>query len=132
MKEIKNINNIYLNEFDVEVTPYLSYAQIQSIVNAVCKFDTWSDRQQNIDVLLLHHATNITVEEIEKYGHETFLQSGLLDEVKMNIKNLNQVYESIEYTQSTQRALAQILKELPNMMGPLQKVLNHGNKSSKK
>ena len=132
MKEIKSINNIYLNEFDVEVTPYLSYAQIQSIVNAVCKFDTWSDRQQNIDVLLLHHATNITVEEIEKYGHEVFLQSGLLDEVKMNIKNLNQVYESIKYTQSTQRALAQILKELSNMMGPLQKVLNHGNKSSKK
>ena len=98
----------------------------------VCKFDTWSDRQQNIDVLLLHHATNITVEEIEKYGHEVFLQSGLLDEVKMNIKNLNQVYESIKYTQSTQRALAQILKELSNMMGPLQKVLNHGNKSSKK
>ena len=132
MKEIKNISNIYLREYDINVTPYLTYAQIQSIVNAVCKFDTWAERQQNIDVLILHFATDLTDDEIEQYGHDLLIQTGVIDEVKTNIKNLNQIYEAIEYTQSTQRALNQIVKELPKIMEPLRKVIEHGDKLSKK
>lgn len=132
MKEIVNMGNIYLAEFDVEVAPYLSYAQIQNIVNAVCKFDVWAERQQNIDILILHYATNLTKEEIEQHNHDYFLQSGLIDNVKNNIKNLQQIYQAIDYTQSTQRALNQIVKELPKLMEPLKKVKDSGNKSSKK
>lgn len=117
---------------DITVTPYLTYAQIQNIVNAVCHFDVWAERQQNIDILLLHYVTDLTDEEIEEYGHEALLQSGIIDEVKANIKNLNQVYEAIEYTQSTQRALAQIIKEMPKMLDPLKKVMERGNKPSQK
>lgn len=117
-------------EKEIVVIPYLNYAQIQNIVNAVCKFDVWAERQQNIDILLLHYITNITDEEIEKYGHDILLQSGIIDEVKLNVKNLNQVYEAIEYTQSTQRALNQLAKELPKIISPLKKVNN--NESSKK
>lgn len=132
MKEITNISSIYLREYDINVTPYLTYAQIQSIVNAVCKFDTWAERQQNIDVLILHFATDLTDDEIEQYGHDLLIQTGVIDEVKTNIKNLNQIYEAIEYTQSTQRALNQIVKELPKIMEPLRKVMEHGDKLSKK
>ena len=131
MKEIKLIDSVYLKDFDVKVNPYLTYAQIQNIVNAVCKFDTWAERQQNIDILLLHYATDITDNKIEEYGHDQFIQSGIIDEIKTNIKNLNQVYEAIEYTQSTQRALAQILKELPKIVGPFRKG-EENDKSSKK
>lgn len=130
MKEIKNIDNIYLDKFGVEVTPYLTYAQIQMIVDAVCQFDVWADREQNIDILLLHHVTDITDEEIEKIGHVTFLQSGLMDEVKSCVKNLDMVYKAIEYTQSTSRALTKIVKEMPKFMKPLEKVMERG--SSKK
>lgn len=132
MKEIKNITSIYLKNFDIAVNPYLTYAQIQNIVNAVCKFDVWAERQQNIDILLLHYVTDLTDEEIEKYGHDYLIQSGIIDEIKANIKNLNQVYEAIEYTQSTQRALNQIVKELPKLLEPLKKVTERDTKSSKK
>lgn len=132
MKEIKSLEKKYLEDFDIFVDSYLTYEQIDQIVRAISKEDNWSIREQMIDMLILYHVTDIKKEDLEKVGHEDLLKSGLIDEVKMNIKNLNQVYESIKYTQSTQRALAQILKELPNMMGPLQKVLNHGNKTSKK
>lgn len=130
MKEIKNIDNIYLDKFGVEVTPYLTYAQIQMIVDGVCQFDVWADREQNIDVLLLHYVTDITDEEIEKTGHVAFLQSGLIDEVKSCVKNLDKVYKAIEYTQSTSRALTKIVKEMPKLMKPLEKVMERG--SSKK
>lgn len=131
MKEIKLIDSVCLKDFDVKVNPYLTYAQIQNIVNAVCKFDAWAERQQNIDILLLHYATDITDNEIEEYGHNQFIQSGIIDEIKSNIKNLNQVYEAIEYTQSTQRTLAQILKELQKIVGPFRKG-EVNDKSSKK
>lgn len=128
MKEIKLTDSVYLKNFDVKLNPYLTYAQIQNIVNAVCKFDVWAERQQNIDILLLHYVTDLTDEEIEKYGHDYLIQSGIIDEIKANIKNLNQVYEAIEYTQSTQRALNQIVKELPKIMEPLKKVTERVSK----
>lgn len=132
MKEIKSTAPIYLNEFDVEINPYLTYAQIQNIVNAVCQFDSWAEREQNIDILVLCYTGAMSKDEIEKNGHNILLQSGLIDAVKENVKNLNKVYEAINYTQSTQRALAQILKEMPKIMEPLERVVKHGNKSSKK
>lgn len=115
-------------EKDIVVNPYLTYAQIQNIVNAVCKFDVWAERQQNIDILLLHYVTDLTDDEIEQYGHDFLIQSGVIDEVKASVKNLNQVYEAIEYTQSTQRALNQIVKELPKIMEPLKKAMERGSK----
>lgn len=132
MQEMKALEDIYLKEFDIFVKSYLTYAQIQNIVNAVCKFDIWAERQQNIDILILHYATNLTDEEIEKHSHDYFLQSGLIDEVKIHIKNLQQIYQAIDYTQSTQRALNQIVKELPKLFEPLKRVKDNGSKSSKK
>lgn len=132
MKEIKLMDSVYLKDFDVTINPYLTYAQIQHIVDAVCTFDVWAERQQNIDILLLHYATNLTDSEIEEYGHEHLIKSGVIDEVKSKIKNLNQVYEAINYTQSTQRALNQIAKEMPKLFEPLKRVKEHGNKTSKK
>lgn len=131
MKEIKVKENIYLEDFDVHVNQYLTYAQIQQIVNAVIKFDTWSERYQNIDMLILYHATNINKEELEKYDVDILKQSGLIDAVKNNIVNLNELNEAIEYTTSVQRALSQIAKMLPTKMKELEKVINYGNKSSK-
>lgn len=129
MKEIKAIEPIYLKDFDVEVNPYLTYAQIQNIVNAVCKFNDWADREQNIDILLLYHATNLTKEEIEKYGHETFLQSGIINEVRANVKNFEQIREALAYTQSVEKSLVAISKQLPKIIEDVRK---NGFKSSKK
>lgn len=121
-----------LIEKEIYVKPYLTYAQIQNIVDKVCVLDLWSQRQQTIDILLLHYATDLTDDEIEEFGHNELLQSGIIDEVKANIKNLHQVYEAIDYTESTRRSLNKIVQELPKIMEPLKKVMDNGNKSSKK
>ena len=132
MKDISKLTPIYLEKYDIEVNPYLTYSQIQQIVNAVIGSDSWAERNQIIDLLILKHATNMTVQEIEHYGHDLLLTSGLIDAVCGEVVNLSEVYKAIEYTESTARALAQILKELPNLIEPLNLVMKRGTKSSEK
>lgn len=132
MKDISKLTPIYLEKYDIEVNPYLTYSQIQQIVNAVIGSDSWAERNQIIDLLVLKHATNITTQEIEHYGHDLLLTSGLIDAVCGEVVNLSEVYKAIEYTESTARALAQILKELPNLIEPLNLVMKRGTKSSEK
>ena len=126
MKEIKPIDPIYIDEFDIYVNSYLTYDQIQQIVNAVIKFDTWAEREQNIDLLVLYHATDIDKEKIEELGHDVLLQSGLISAVNRQVMNLYSIHEAIEYTESTARALAQIVKMLPEKMKDIEKVIQRG------
>ena len=132
MKEIKVIEPKYLEDYDVHVNPYLTYAQIQAIVNGVKGLDGWAEREQNIDMCVLAFATDIPTEKLEEIGHEALLTSGLIDAVCGEIKNLLSVYEAIEYTESTKRALAQIVKTLPKYQEQLDAVVKkYGNLTKK-
>lgn len=132
MKEIKDVDKVYLREFDIYVNPYLTYAQIQQIVNNVKEMtNSWAEREQTVDLLILCYATDIGEDKVKENGHDFFLQSGILDKVKESVRNVNQVYDAISYTESTQRALVQIIKQLPTIMEPLDKVINRGNKRQK-
>lgn len=124
-----NLQEVNLIEKEITVNPYLTYSQIQNIVNAVCQFDSWADREQNMDVLLLYYATNLSKEDIEEYGHEALLQSGIIDEVRANVKNFGQIREAIAYTQSVEKSLAAISKQLPKIVEDVKK---NGFKPSKK
>ena len=132
MKEIKAMDKVYLEEFDVYVNPYLTYAQIQAIVNGVKSLDSWAEREQNIDMCVLAFATDIPTEKLEELGHDALLQSGLINAVMLEIKNLYDVYEAIEYTESTKRALAQIIKALPKYQEQLDAVVKKYGKPSTK
>lgn len=132
MKEIKAMDKVYLEEYDVHVNPYLTYAQIQAIVNGVKGLDSWAEREQNIDMCVLAFATDIPTEKLEELGHDALLQSGLINTVCGEIKNLFSVYEAIEYTESTKRALAQIIKALPKYQEQLDAVVKKYGKPSTK
>ena len=132
MKEIKAMDKVYLEEFDVYVNPYLTYAQIQAIVNGVKGLDSWAEREQNIDMCVLAFATDIPTEKLEEVGHDALLQSGLINAVCGEIKNLFSVYEAIEYTESTKRALAQIIKALPKYQEQIDAVVKKYGKPSTK
>ena len=132
MKEIKAMDKVYIEEFDVYVNPYLTYAQIQAIVNGVKSLDSWAERKQNIDMCVLAFATDIPTEKLEEVGHDALLQSGLINAVCGEIKNLFSVYEAIEYTESTKRALAQIIKALPKYQEQFDAVVKKYGKPSTK
>lgn len=127
MKEIQKKESVYLEDYGVTVNQYLTYAQIEGIADAVGKFTTWAERMQNLDMLLLVFATDLTPEQVEEIGHETLDGSGLIDAVKETVVNYHKVNEAISYNEGTQRALAQILKQLPSILTPLKKTIKkHG------
>ena len=122
MKEIKGNQTVYLEHYGVMVNYYLTYAQIQQIANAVVASsaddseDTWANRQTNIDMLMLYHATDITKEELEKVGHDDLLTSGLIQAVREQIKNYYEIFEAINYIEDNQRAIGKMLKSLPKIL----------------
>lgn len=128
MKEIKNLEPVLLEEYNIHVNRYLTYAQIQQIVNAVIKFDRWAEREQNKDMLILYHATDIGAEKLEEIGIDTLLCSGVVDKVKNCVENLWDIEDGIRYTESTQRALAQIINKLPEYSKQIEDVIKNGGR----
>ena len=122
MKEIKGNQTVYLEDYDITVNKYLTYAQIQQIANAVVAAsmndsdDTWANRQTNIDMLMLYHATDIGKEKLEEIGHDDLLTSGLIEAVRYRIENLYNVDEAIDYIENNQRAINKMLKSLPKIL----------------
>ena len=122
MKEIKGNQTVYLEEYDVTVNKYLTYAQIQQIANAVVAAstndadDTWANRQTNIDMLMLYHATDISKEKLEEIGHDNLLTSGLIEAVRCCIENFYDVDDAINYIEDNQRAIGKLLKSLPKVL----------------
>lgn len=115
MKELTKMT-IYNDEYEIEINRYLTYAQIQQICNAVRQFETWSERQKNIDLLLLYHATDMTQEEIESYSDEELLQSGLINMVKETVKNYEDIYVAIDYTESISKAVTKVAREMTKVL----------------
>ena len=122
MKEIKGNQTVYLEDYDVTVNKYLTYAQIQQIANAVVAAsvndtdDTWANRETNIDMLMLYHATDIGKEKLEEIGHDDLLTSGLIQAVREQIKNYYEIFEAIDYIENNQRAINKLLKSLPKVL----------------
>ena len=122
MKEIKGNQTVYLEDYDITVNKYLTYAQIQQIANAVVEAsandseDTWANRETNIDMLMLYHATDIGKEKLEEIGHDVLLTSGLIDAVRYRIENIYSVNDAIDYIENNQRAINKLLKSLPKVL----------------
>lgn len=131
MKEIKRKTH-YIEEFDINVNDYLTYAEIQVIVNGIIKFNTWSERQTNIDMLVLNFATDIGAEKLQEIGHEALLESGLIDEVNNHIVNYTQIYEGIRYTESIVKALNDIVKLFPQYQKQIEAVMKDASKHKKR
>lgn len=131
LKEIKRKTH-YIEEFDINVNDYLTYAEIQVIVNGIIKFNTWSERQTNIDMLVLNFATDIGAEKLQEIGHEAFLESGLIDAVNNHIVNYTQIYEGIRYTESIVKALNDIVKLFPQYQKQIEAMMKDASKHKKR
>ena len=117
MAKIPEKKTVYLEDYEVTVNSYLTGAQIQQIVEATMKFEMWAERQQNIEMLMLVHATDMTMEELESHGYDALKQCGLIDTVKSNIQNFGEIENALNYHESIQRVLTMILNETNKIMG---------------
>lgn len=125
MKELKELDPIYSQKFDIKIKPYLSLSQIQKIINEVLQVENFEERESIIDYLILCYATDIGQSKIDELGPDILLQSGLIDEVKDNIENLHKLFEGIEYHESAGKALREIAKRLPEDLNEMMKDVVH-------
>lgn len=112
MEKLETIK-IHFGDYDIGVNRYLTYAQIQSIVNQARQFESWADRQQCIDMLVLAFATNIPKEELDVHNHDYWLTIGLIPNVEQHIENYIQIEDALKYEESPVRILLQLAKEIP-------------------
>lgn len=101
---------------DVKVKEYLSYAEIQAIVNEALKYQSWAERQQIIDYYILRYATDIPVNEIDNIDTEKLICSGFMNKVSNCIANYHEIFDAIKYEESVGKQLGMILQTLPSLV----------------
>lgn len=121
MKQLEKAKEIYLEEYEVFVRPYLTLEQVESIVNGICALENndFSERKMCEDGLILYHATDIEKEEIESIPYEVLIESGLISAVRSEIKNIGLIQEGITYAESFTRSLSILAPKIIPMMEKL-------------
>lgn len=123
-----NMDKIHLEQYGVDVRRYLSYAEIQDIADGCIRLQTWAERYQNIDMLVLHFAAGVPVEELEKNGHDCYLQSGMIDAVSACVTNIFQIDEAIKFAENPIRLLSQLAKEMPEFSRKVDEVMKNAER----
>ena len=134
MKELKRIEDVYIEEFDLYVKKYLTLAQIENIAQNVAQFETWAEREQTKNLMTFTYATGIEGDEekVNAIDYDLYQENGVFEKVNATIANSCLIDKAIEYTCSTVRALYQLSNHLPEIVKPLKEVMErHGLPSTK-
>lgn len=130
MKNIKELDKEYIEEYDIYVNRYLTYSQIQAIANSVKNLESWAERKQNIDMLLLAFTTDIPREELENHTHDYWLNTGIISEIYDIVNNVYYIDEAIRYEEAPMRVIMKLAKEIPDFNKKVDEVMK--NAPSKK
>lgn len=130
MKEITMPKEIYFEEYDLHVRPYLTLEEVISIGELVVQADNPVEQEMTIAMNTLICCTELTAEDFQapesEDGEEAnvdvldigdIMISGMWDEIKFEIVNISMVYDYVRYFESPQIAIAKFLNQtLPNML----------------
>lgn len=94
------------------VKEYLTYAQIQQICDATLTLETWSEREENIDMLVMLYTTDAGLDKLKGLGHENLLAAGVVDMVRNGVKNFNRIYDAIRFAESPLHYADKLIKLL--------------------
>ncbi len=114
MKQLEIAKDIYLKDYEVNVHPFLDLAQIELIVNGICSVESneYSERKMTEDMLILYHATDIGKEVLEATEYIVLQKSGLIKAVRDKIKNIDEIYDCLHYTESIERSLSMLYPQI--------------------
>ena len=131
MKEIKMPKEMYFEEYDLYVRPYLTLEEVVSIGELVVQADNPIEQEMTIAMNTLICCTKLTAEDFqapeaedEEDGESVdvldigdIMISGVWDAIKLEISNISMVYDYVRYFESPQIAIAKFLNQtLPNML----------------
>lgn len=134
MKKLTMPKEIYFEEYDLRVRPYLTLEEVVSIGELVVQADNPIEQEMTIAMNTLICCTELTaddfqmpeVEDAEDEAEDVdvdildigeIILSGMWGEVKREIINITMVYDYVKYFESPQIAIAKFLnKTLPEML----------------
>ena len=130
MKEIKMPKEMYFEEYDLYVRPYLTLEEVISIGELVVQADNPIEQEMTIAMNTLICCTKLTAENFQAPEAEDeedadadvldigdIIISGMWDAIKDEISNISMVYDYVRYFESPQIAIAKFLNQtLPNML----------------
>ena len=134
MKEIKMPKEMYFEEYDLYVRPYLTLEEVVSIGELVVQADNPVEQEMTIAMNTLICCTELTAEDFQAPESEDeegavedvdadildigdIIISGMWDAIKSEIANISMVYDYVRYFESPQIAIARFLTQtLPNML----------------
>lgn len=110
MKELKKREVIHNEEFDIEIKPYLTMAEMELIVDKVSKIDNVVQRQLLKDMLVLELCTNI--EGVADLDYDLAVESGLVSVVVDNVQNYFDVECYVAEDKAINRSVARFLESI--------------------
>ena len=130
MKEIKMPKEMYFEEYDLYVRPYLTLEEVVSIGELVVQADNPVEQEMTIAMNTLICCTELTAEDFQAPEAEgegdvdvdvldigDIMISGMWDAIKDEISNISMVYDYVRYFESPQIAIAKFLNQtFPNML----------------
>ena len=128
MKEITMPKEIYFEEYDLHVRPYLTLEEVVSIGELVVQADNPIEQEMTIAMNTLICCTELTTEDFQVPEDAEdadadvldigdIMISGMWDEIKFEIVNISMIYDYVRYFESPQIAIAKFLnKTLPEML----------------
>ena len=130
MKEIKMPKEMYFEEYDLYVRPYLTLEEVISIGELVVQADNPIEQEMTIAMNTLICCTKLTAEDFQAPEAEDeedadadvldigdIIISGMWGAIKDEISNISMVYDYVRYFESPQIAIAKFLNQtLPNML----------------
>lgn len=119
MKKLKARRNVYLEEFDIEVKPYLNMDEINTIVEAVKDMTDYVERMALINMFVVKNATNMSDDDFAKLDVNLVVTSGFLYKVLGVVENLDMVYDCIAMYDGADYKIGvfldKMLEEIQNM-----------------
>lgn len=130
MKELRMPKEMYFEEYDLHVRPYLTLEEVLSIGELVVQADNPIEQEMTIAMNTLICCTELTAEDFQAPEAEgegdvdvdvldigNIMISGMWDAIKDEISNISMVYDYVKYFESPQIAIAKFLNQtLPNML----------------
>lgn len=128
MKELKMPKEMYFEEYDLHVRPYLTLEEVVSIGELVVQADNPIEQEMTIAMNTLICCTELTTEDFQAPEDAEdadadvldigdIMISGMWKEIKSEIANISMVYDYVRYFESPQIAIAKFLnKTLPEML----------------
>ena len=130
MKKLTMPKEVYFEEYDLHVRPYLTLEEVVNIGELVVQVDNPIEQEMTIAMNALICCTELTVDDFQMPEVEDaedidaeildigeIMLCGAWEVIKQTIVNIDMVYDYVKYFESPQIAIAKFLNQtLPNML----------------